>query len=710
MKRRGITVFSLIALALLVALRAGPAHAVSRALLVGVSDYPRLPDNRRLHGPRNDVRLMADLLTAHGFAREHITILADGLPGAGLPTRQAILDALRRMAGTAQADDFLYVHFSGHGSQQPHLNSDDPEEPDGLDEIFLPYDADKWESETSKVLNSITDDEIGAALAAIRKKGTFVWAVFDTCHAGTMLRGAPARGITYRKISPEELGIPAGHMTRVRGDRQNQPAAAEELPGGYVAFYAAQSHELAPEATLPRGTKDAMPYGLFTFSIARILSDNRAMTYRQAAQSILQFYTASNIRMPTPVFEGTGLDSPLFGREGGAAIRQWPVETRLSRYFINAGRLHRIEAGSVFVLLADPVDSEKDGLGYAAMQNVGLNRSELVPLKYNGRPAPDMRQIPRNCYARLVEPRVDFTLAVALPPPGERENDPRVRKTAALLEQIRSMPQPSGIRINWVAAGEPADIRLGFSPAGHPQCPADRLWFLPPDGGLVCNGPGTPVSIILDKNPEELRKALYANLRAMGKVTNLLRLAETVIARQRQPDLELTMFLRRAGQKAKTVVTPEQFPRLREGDRIWIEAHNRGRRPVDLTVLFVDSRYGISAEFPAAGELNRIPARATVADVIDATINVETTGTERLIAIAVAAEPLAPAGDFSFLAQASLPGTRDGQTVTCSENQCSLEGWLKQAGFGANPSRGMASNRMDRLRTNVSLFAWTTEP
>ena len=37
--------------------------------------------------------------------------------------------------------------MSGHGSQQPQKNPDDPEsyEPDGLSEIFLPADVDHWD-------------------------------------------------------------------------------------------------------------------------------------------------------------------------------------------------------------------------------------------------------------------------------------------------------------------------------------------------------------------------------------------------------------------------------------------------------------------------------------------------------------------------------------------------------------------------------------
>lgn len=116
---RTIRSFFIVAAALL---GATAAQAENYALLIGVSGYPTLPTHQ-LEGPRNDVVLWRDVLSRRGFTQENIRILADGVPGAEEPTRARIMEALDLLADKVRPDDFVFVSFSGHGSQQP----DDPE-------------------------------------------------------------------------------------------------------------------------------------------------------------------------------------------------------------------------------------------------------------------------------------------------------------------------------------------------------------------------------------------------------------------------------------------------------------------------------------------------------------------------------------------------------------------------------------------------------
>jgi hypothetical protein len=78
--------------------------------------------------------------------RERVPVL-----GAGLGPRAVGLVAFADLAARAQPGDFVYLHFSGHGSQAPAL--DPATELDGLDELFLPVDIGPWNDSIGTVEN-----------------------------------------------------------------------------------------------------------------------------------------------------------------------------------------------------------------------------------------------------------------------------------------------------------------------------------------------------------------------------------------------------------------------------------------------------------------------------------------------------------------------------------------------------------------------------
>lgn len=100
----------------------GLAAARTHAVLVGVSVYPALAKNYQLSGPPNDVRLFRELLLERGVAPRNIRLLADGVEGAVLPARQAILESLAALAGEVAPGDQVFVLLAGHGSRQMPLN------------------------------------------------------------------------------------------------------------------------------------------------------------------------------------------------------------------------------------------------------------------------------------------------------------------------------------------------------------------------------------------------------------------------------------------------------------------------------------------------------------------------------------------------------------------------------------------------------------
>jgi hypothetical protein len=303
------------------------AVAATHVLLIGVSGYPSLPESRRLSGPSNDVQVMRNALVHLGVRPTSIRTLADGVVGSsGIPTRNAILADLTTLARQAKPKDWVIIYFSGHGSQQPQAARQHAYiEPDGMDEIFLPYDIGKWDGGKNGVEGAIIDDEIAQALGLITSKGAWVWAIFDTCHAGGMAKGGlgntESKAIN-RFIPPALLGVPRSEATQSQPERTRGHAIREIDKA--VLFYAAHPDEPAAEERLPslinsvattdRETatadkNDRRYFGLFTYLLVQALPAWKG-NFGKLAEVLAQKYRVRPF--PTPMFEGSLQRNPDF--------------------------------------------------------------------------------------------------------------------------------------------------------------------------------------------------------------------------------------------------------------------------------------------------------------------------------------------------------------------------------------------------------------
>ena len=690
--------------AVLLAALSGGVRAEPRALLVGVSHYTGFPDDQRmqLEGPPNDVRLLRTLLERRGFAPGAVQVLADGVPGATAPTRQAILGALDRLVERTQAGDFVFLYFAGHGSQMP-ANPDTPEgaaETDGLHEIFLPADTGRWNPATRRVDNAIADHELVSRLDALIAKDAFVWAVFDACHAATLMRGVVDVAIRYRHVSPTALGVPpallAGAPREVQAPALPGPlraggarARGEAAParGGFVAFYAAQTTQTTPEMPLPGEGHERAVHGLFTFSLAEALSAGGGATYRQLAQHLLARYAAQNIGTPTPLFTGSALDAQVFGAAADAVARQWPLIVDGGTVRLPAGLLSQLREGAALDLLPDALAAATERLGTMQVVRAGLLSSQLQPLP--GAPAVDLARLPAGAVARLVRlPAPAFDLRVVAPP---ATIDADGRAVAAATAALRARPR-DGLAIQWVGAGEAHDLRLWVGDG--------RLWLVPPTGQWYRDGAQRTAS--LEIGAPRLEDRLSAALQRAGRAQNLLRIAGTLPAADVRGLLEVQALIRPAAGASRALVplVPET---VRDGDTVATTVRNVARQAVDLTVLYVDAAHGIKALYPhPRGSSNRIEAGDSL--TLLARIDAGTTGRERLLLIAVAVVPgQGERQDFSFLEQDGLDSARSGMV------RDGVAGLFAQAAFGAGRRATARGTTMPALPEGLQIEILTLD-
>jgi len=145
-----------------------------RALLVGINFVDDV-ESKRLKSPHNDVHNMQQFLETHcGFANEDIIVLKDGGEGTA-PTKQNILDGFQKMIDSSQANDVVFIQYSGHGGRVKDTSGD---EGDGYDSYILPLDY--------KTVGQILDDDILKDLIKAMPAGVYTTMLVDCCNSGTV--------------------------------------------------------------------------------------------------------------------------------------------------------------------------------------------------------------------------------------------------------------------------------------------------------------------------------------------------------------------------------------------------------------------------------------------------------------------------------------------------------------------------------------------
>jgi hypothetical protein len=154
--------------------------AKNRAFLVGIGTYPPDSEWRFIHSA-DDISLLEKPLKKHGYS---ITKLIDNKA-----TKDNIVNGFKHLIATSKKSDVVFIHFSCHGQQMADLNND---EPDGLDEALIPYDAKMfYKKGVYTGEKHLSDDELNVYVNQLKKKLGKTGVIFismDACHSGDDIR------------------------------------------------------------------------------------------------------------------------------------------------------------------------------------------------------------------------------------------------------------------------------------------------------------------------------------------------------------------------------------------------------------------------------------------------------------------------------------------------------------------------------------------
>ena len=220
-----------------------------RALLIGIGDYPSGTGWNKIHG-NNDVGLIHNTLINLGFKEKNITHLVDSEA-----TYDNIMKAMQNLLSVCQKDDIAYIQFSGHGQRITDTNGD--ERKDGLDEAWIPYDAQRtYRKGIYEGEKHITDDFLNTYLTKLRFKVGYrgkIIVIADACYSGSGSRGLGDDEV-YTRGTAKEFIIPDATPNVIR----------KEMPEDWLFVAACEDYQINYEYR----DQDGNYYGSLSYSIA----------------------------------------------------------------------------------------------------------------------------------------------------------------------------------------------------------------------------------------------------------------------------------------------------------------------------------------------------------------------------------------------------------------------------------------------------------
>lgn len=718
MSRLSLTLTILVALTASVAITPPEANADKHALLVGCTVYPNLNEKFNLIGPANDVELARKMLVDRfEFPEENIRVLADHLEDESLqPTRENVEKGWADIAAKAKKGDQVFILMAGHGTQAPLLEEDESEA-DGLDELFLPKDIGKWDDSVGSVARGIKDDDIKNWIAAIQGKGANLWVIIDACHSGTMTRDLGDE--VKRELRPDALGVPQEVADTIR-ERQSHGTTKKEtqlIQGGtralgndeatdepvLIALYAAQSIEPTVEKRLPTRGDDRKYYGLLTYTMNQIMAQSESkMTYRELVQKIHKQYIKWGRTSPTPVLEGNGLDREVLGLERLPDRPSIHLSgSRFRGYTIDVGSLAGLTVGSILAVYpeAGAADADKP-IGHVQIIEKGFEalRAGVKPIEYGGLPAPSVKSGMR-CKTVFVD-FGDNRLRVCVAHVTDKE-EPVPNDDRLLVEsQVDVYAASHSHLVEKVNNPGDADWLLTYD-----SLDSHKMFLTPVSGWSGEQEGELPPLYGPAPEGEKFLEWLGGSLDKMGRVKMLLSVSGGASDWDADPsiDLEVRLFKGRRDRQGSVVKYDSNGMKLYNGDRIGFKVKNNSESPMDVTMLMIDSSYGIYPLYPAEGQVNRLYPGNQI--VRTGSINAKTTGLEHVLVIATKARPVDEPTNFAFLAQASIERSRalGGKAMSSPLGQV-----FQNSLFGEGGTRGASSS--DVASYIVKTVSWQTMP
>ncbi|MBD2080625.1 caspase family protein [Leptolyngbya sp. FACHB-17] len=569
-------------------------------LLIGIDYYKPNRLFRSLRGAVRDINLVDTFLKETlKVPQERIrkllspnpedTTLAAVRSAGEEPTYENIVRAFDDITQSAQPNEQVYIHYSGHGGRvktiYPTLKQGSR---DQTDEGIVPMDI--GDTPEGRYLRDV---EITTLLKRMTDKGLIVTVVLDCCNSGGATRGdveiRSSIELDTLERSTESLVAEREELERNwRGLTRDRAIGVAGLPQAreYVLLAACRPNELAYEYAVNGGTErhGALTYWMID-TLTSVATSNQPLTYKLLHDRI-NAKIQSKFPQQLPMILGES-DRRVFGSDLWATPYTVSViKVDATQITLNAGQAQGLSKGTCFSIYPlNTTDFSDKQRQVAIVELTGSDASQSTArilkleeggIELNGRLEPGAPAIMVSAPIDLIR-RVRFFQKIK----GKEKHELPLRLMNDQTPALEAVRQAL-IGNSWVVEvkeGESAHYQVAIDRWGNYEIsigsPIPNLNPL-----LRIDDPTAPTRVV----DRLVHLAKYQAVQSLDNSSS--KLAQAV-------DLEL---LKEDG----TAFDDPQNPVIKDGDIVTLRLTNKGSQPLKVAVLDIEPTWAIS-QIPLGG-------------------------------------------------------------------------------------------------------------
>jgi hypothetical protein len=514
------------------------------------------------------------------------------------PTYENVTGRLKEITKSANPGDFVYVHYSGHGTLRP-TTAREYRENDGTDAALVLFDV-------KNEIRYLKGIELATLLDDMVLKQLKLTVVLDCCHSGSITRNSYAvyvhvRGIpwdpTKTLANPLPALVEAQSLAPAKKGYRNGETDQHWLlrPEGYTLIAGCGPHEIAGEC---RG-EDGRIHGVFSYFLlgvlATALNERLDITYGCIHRQLLAKF---HVRLPRqhPILLGNKsavfMHPRVHQREAHSSCNVVKA-SGTDQIWLNVGHAHGVCLGDVFVIqsvdfhaLENPKDSKDTNKIRIKAVHALQSQAELIASASEG------ASIRAGWYATLV-----------------LRSNPKAQ--IRLLNGVSKSLQDLIAASMWLQVVEKAQANLTALMLQVEISGRNRYAILDGSGQYIPHLPQVSTSSEhavrqVVETLEHLTK--FASIENLGNLSNL--------SNNSLSDSDFSIELKAEDDLGQNLVLGNRL-NLEEGSKLKVTFRNNTNMPLNFTVLNLRPLRGIKKIYPSIdrGDWKVVQPQSTQGDI-----------------------------------------------------------------------------------------------